>query len=223
MTVMAGGISMLLTILLAFAGVWEASRGAARTRAQMAADAAALAAVAESTPIGRGAHLFEARRFAEANGGELLSCLCYRGATAVQVEVQVAGERATSRAEFEADLLMPSIGATEGSNPVLATAVAELIDASEGAIHVVSGSRTSDTQARLWREAIDRYGRPEYADDWVAPPGRSMHERGLAVDLGGDLDLALRIVEELGLPLYRPLGNEPWHFELIGSRGPNAV
>ncbi|MEA2485709.1 MAG: D-alanyl-D-alanine carboxypeptidase, partial [Actinomycetota bacterium] len=59
----------------------------------------------------------------------------------------------------------------------------------------------------------------EAADDWVAPPGGSMHERGLAVDLGGDLQLAVRIVAQLHLPLWRPLMNEPWHFELIGSRG----
>jgi hypothetical protein len=46
-----------------------------------------------------------------------------------------------------------------------------------------------------------------------------MHERGLAVDLGGDLIRAVQLIEELDLPLYRPLANEPWHFELIGSRG----
>jgi hypothetical protein len=45
-----------------------------------------------------------------------------------------------------------------------------------------------------------------------------MHTRGLAVDLGGDLELAVRIIDELDLPLYRPLAHEPWHFELIGSR-----
>jgi hypothetical protein len=223
MTLLAGSISVLLALLMTFAGAFEAGRGAARSRAQIAADAAALAAVAESSPIGRGVHLFEARRFAEANGGELLSCLCYRGADAVQVEVEVAGERATARAAFEADLLMPSIDTVEGLNPLLARAVARLLSATDGAVHVVSGFRTSNEQARLWDEALDRYGNAEDADDWVAPPGHSMHESGLAVDLGGDLDLALRMIERLGLPLHRPLGNEPWHFELVGSRGPDAV
>ena len=45
-----------------------------------------------------------------------------------------------------------------------------------------------------------------------------MHERGLAVDLAGDLDLAIEIIGRLDLPLHRPLPNEPWHFELLGSR-----
>jgi hypothetical protein len=45
-----------------------------------------------------------------------------------------------------------------------------------------------------------------------------MHERGLAVDLGGDTGLAARLVADLGLSLYRPLPHEPWHFELVGTR-----
>jgi hypothetical protein len=45
-----------------------------------------------------------------------------------------------------------------------------------------------------------------------------MHERGLAVDLGGDLALAADLIDELALPLWRPLANEPWHFELRGAR-----
>jgi hypothetical protein len=46
-----------------------------------------------------------------------------------------------------------------------------------------------------------------------------MHQRGLAVDLGGDVDLAVRLIRRLDLPMWRPLPNEPWHFELAGSRG----
>jgi hypothetical protein len=45
-----------------------------------------------------------------------------------------------------------------------------------------------------------------------------MHELGLAVDLQGDVETAARLVEELGLPLWRPMAYEPWHFELVGSR-----
>ncbi len=73
-------------------------------------------------------------------------------------------------------------------------------------------------QAMLWADALRRYGTAEVADDWVAPPGHSMHERGLAVDLAGDMSLAVRLIDELGLPLWRPMQHEPWHFELLGSR-----
>ena len=73
-------------------------------------------------------------------------------------------------------------------------------------------------QRILWKAALERYGSPDRADDWVARPGTSMHERGLAVDLGGDLSVAVALVDELRLPLRRPLENEPWHFELEGAR-----
>jgi hypothetical protein len=85
-------------------------------------------------------------------------------------------------------------------------------------VRVLSGFRSRAQQSVLWADALATYGDPELADDWVAPPGFSMHERGLAVDLGGDLDLARRLIGELGLPLVQPLSHEPGHYELAGSR-----
>lgn len=106
-----------------------------------------------------------------------------------------------------------------GLHPVLGSAVAQLISASSERIWVVSGYRSFAHQAYLWRRALARYGDPEIADNWVAYPGNSMHERGLAVDLGGDLELAAELIARLRLPLWRPMSWEPWHFELTGSRG----
>jgi LAS superfamily LD-carboxypeptidase LdcB len=96
-------------------------------------------------------------------------------------------------------------------------AVRRLLAAGAGSVWLTSGFRARAEQERLWTAAVERYGSEEAADDWVAPPGRSMHERGLAVDLGGDLERAQRLVAELGLPLHRPLSNEPWHFELVSQ------
>lgn len=109
--------------------------------------------------------------------------------------------------------------AASGLHPTLAAAVERLLQAAGGRVWVVSGFRTYAHQYSLYVDALRRYGDPEVADNWVAPPGRSMHEHGLAVDLGGDLALAVRIIQELGLPLWRPMSWEPWHFELVGSRG----
>jgi D-alanyl-D-alanine carboxypeptidase-like protein/putative Flp pilus-assembly TadE/G-like protein len=206
--------------LTAFAG-HIAEAVSLKARAQTAADAAALAAVAESGPYGRGIHEVVARRYAGANGARLVKCLCDRGATAVQVEVAVEGVEASARAVINPELFMPAqttIGAG-ALHPALEAAVNELIAASGGRVYIKSGLRSTTRQAELWAEALERYGSPEAADDWVAPPGHSMHERGLAVDLGGDIALAVRLVEELGLPLWRPMSWEPWHFELKGSRG----
>lgn len=194
-----------------------AAASSLRMRAQIAADAAALAAVAESGPYGKGEHERAAASFADANGARLLKCMCDPGATAVQVRVAVDEVVADARAIFDPELLLPGIStySGEGLHPLLQTSLNRLLAASRGAVGVTSGRRNSEQQAELWAGAVAHYGDPEIADDWVARPGTSMHERGLAVDLGGDLALAARLVEHLGLPLHRPLEHEPHHFELL--------
>ena len=191
-----------------------------RFRAQAAADAAALAAVAESGPYGSGHPERVADTYARLNGGTVTECRCATGATAVQVTVSVAGISARSRAVLDPEAFAPALfGSGSGHlHPLLADAVNELLAASRGSIAVTSGVRSSAEQARLWAEALQKYGSAEAADDWVAPPGHSMHERGLAVDLSGDIDLALRLIAERDLPLWRPMDHEPWHVELVGSR-----
>lgn len=216
MTLLLGSISIVLALLLAGFAADLAAASTLRARAQLAADAAALAAVAESGPYGRGEHERTAARFAAANGARLLECLCEPAATAVQVRVAVGDVVADARATFDPSMLMP--GATyagAGLHPLLQTSVDRLLTAAKGGVTLVSGRRTNQRQSELWAEALVRYGDPEIADNWVARPGTSMHERGLAVDLGGDLELAARLVEHLGLPLHRPLPHEPYHFELL--------
>lgn len=214
------GTSALLAVLVF--GNFLAAFGRAnveRTRAQTAADAAALAAISESSLTGSGAHESAASRFAELNGAELVSCDCPAGAIAVQVEVARDGVTARARAALDPSRMAPLADtAGSGLDPRLARALDHLLDATQGRVRLVSGYRSTQRQTMLWNRALARYGSAELADDWVAPPGRSMHEAGLAVDLGGDLDLASRTIAELGLPLYRPLPHEPWHFELVGTR-----
>jgi D-alanyl-D-alanine carboxypeptidase/Putative Flp pilus-assembly TadE/G-like len=219
-TILVGGIGVTLAVLLAGLLGEMGSASALRARAQSAADAAALAAVAESGPYGDADPERQAALYARRNGGTLVECRCATGATAVQVEVQVGGVHAEARAVIDAELFVPALfGAGSGHmHPQLSAAVARLVAASNGAVHVVSGVRSTAEQSRLWNDALQRYGSAEAADDWVAPPGHSMHEKGLAVDLSGDIDLALSIIEAHHLPLWRPLHNEPWHFELAGSR-----
>ncbi|MGH2748685.1 MAG: D-alanyl-D-alanine carboxypeptidase family protein [Actinomycetota bacterium] len=212
-------IAAALTFALGTFAADLADAATLRARAQIAADAAALAAVAESTPYGGGAPEAAARSYAARNGAALISCSCDPGGLEASVAVEIDGVRARSRAIFDPEALLPAVPASvDGLHPDLARAVRRLISAAHGAVRVVSGYRSPEEQAALWADALRRYGSAEAADDWVAPPGRSMHNQGLAVDLGGDLDLAARLVRELGLPLHRPLPNEPWHFELVGSR-----
>jgi D-alanyl-D-alanine carboxypeptidase/Putative Flp pilus-assembly TadE/G-like len=222
-TLISCGLSCLLALLTAGFTVELSHVSSLRSRAQIAADSAALAAVAESSPYGSGLHKPAARDYARANGAELLECLCEPGATAVQVRVQVEDVIAEARAVLDPEMIQPapvsSVPTTTGGlHPSLERAVRRLIHAAAGRLRVVSGYRSTARQTELWEQALTRYGSAEAADDWVARPGASMHERGLAVDLAGDLDLAVEIIGRLDLPLHRPLPNEPWHFELLGSR-----
>ena len=225
MTIVVGCIGSCLALLLASLGARIGDVSHARMQAQTAADAAALAAVAESAPYGRGAHELQARRYAALNGASLVECLCTAGATAVQVEVAVEGVSARARAVIEPELFRPALPVLDprGLDARMLAALIPLLREAAGAVHVVSGFRSAAEQEVLWAGALRRYGTAERADDWVAPPGSSMHELGLAVDLGGDLELAVRLIDSLNLPLHRPLVHEPWHFELSPSPGPAAA
>jgi hypothetical protein len=219
MTLLIAGIFSVLSFTFSSMYLQTSHAQTDRVRAQAAADAAALAAVAEGTIYGSASPAEMARQYAERNGADLKECICPPGAYLVQVQVQVGGSRATAAAEIDPTLLMPaSVSSAAGLNPQLAAAVDSLVRASQGSVHLVSGFRSSNQQTLLWNQALAKYGSPEAADDWVAPPGHSMHERGLAVDLGGDLSRAVALIDSLDLPLYRPLANEPWHFELVGTR-----
>ena len=219
MTAAIAGLTLILGLALGTGAAQVGDSASTRARAQTAADAAALAAVAESSPSGEGRPVEAAADYAERNGARLVKCYCDDGATAMQVLVSVDGVLAEARAVMDPSLLAPApVGSTRGLHPDLAAAVERLVTESFGRVSIVSGFRSPESQARLWADALEEHGSPEAADDWVARPGSSMHEKGLAVDLGGDLAEAVRLIDRLGLPLHRPLPHEPWHFELSGSR-----
>jgi len=106
-TVLAGCVSLLMVGVLGL-GIGSVGRASVLdTRAQLAADAAALAAVAESAPGGSGHPEEHARLYADLNGAEVIECICIPGASAMQVRVAVDGATATARAVFDPGLLAP--------------------------------------------------------------------------------------------------------------------
>ncbi len=225
MSVLFLSLTLVLSLLCATVVVALGHASNTRTRAQTAADAAALAAVYESGPYGMADPESIAGEYARFNGARLTDCDCVPGASEMEVEVVLDGFTARARAIIEIDKLAPASLApsgsatTKGLNPRMRRAVDELISASGGRVHLVSGYRSLERQTELWNEAVAKYGNPEIADDWVARPGTSNHERGVAVDLGGDIELAVDLVTRLGLPLWRPMSWEPWHFELSRRSG----
>ena len=99
-------------------------------------------------------------------------------------------------------------------------------------IKIFSGYRSIQRQSELYRAAVIKYGSEAAARRWVAPPGRSRHNFGLAVDLkyGTNLDShgngsqsaraskmwAHTNASRFGLTF--PMNHEPWHIEPTGAR-----
>lgn len=86
-------------------------------------------------------------------------------------------------------------------------------------VQINSSYRTYNEQQTLWTQAIKRYGSEGAARKWVAPPGKSRHNAGNALDLNilksngqkiSDRELA-KIIDQAGM--HRPMAWEPWHVE----------
>lgn len=124
-----------------------------------------------------------------------------------------------------------------GLNPDYAYRVAQLIQAAEQelgprALTITSAYRSPELQAQLFDGAVAKYGSEAAARRWVAPPGRSRHNMGLAVDFADASGRMLRdpnsreaqwIKANAGrFGLDVPMSWEPWQVELAGSRGGSA-
>jgi secretion/DNA translocation related TadE-like protein len=207
--VVVGALGMA-TIVAAFAG--DLSRVVtAKTKAQTAADAAALAAAQEIAVPSGATPADVAAEYAQRNGAELLGCRCepLTGEALVTVAVEVTlpllDQTRTVQASARAVVASPS--GTQGLQPYFVARLACLFSEVPG-LWIVSGFRTSAEQAALFDQ------KPGLA----APPGSSNHELGLAADLGYVSEEAERQAhqEAAGCGLEFPISYEPWHVEPVG-------
>lgn len=123
-------------------------------------------------------------------------------------------------------------GDIDGLNEAMTDRLAAFTKAAQDAGHdisIVSGHRSQERQAKLWEDAVKKYGSPNAARMFVAPPGGSTHQSGEAVDLqygdrgpglGGKrtaaVEWAHKNAERFGLNF--PLGHEDWHVEPAEAR-----
>jgi hypothetical protein len=111
--------------------------------------------------------------------------------------------------------------------------VRRLIEASKGAVGLGVGFRSEAEQRELFlsRYVVDpngsrqwdgrRWSKKNPNDADAAPPGRSMHELGLAADLAGDHAWVVSNASRFALKHFAFVNDEPWHvqpFELPNSR-----
>ena len=174
----------------------------ARAGARNAADAAALAGAAE----GRAA----AEALAQANGAELLTYQDVGLDTLVRVRLGPA--EATGRARRTGERERDGgggggSGPTKGLAPAMRAALARAEQLLGQPVPITSGFRSTEQQAALYaNRAANPYP--------VAPPGSSMHERGLAIDVPVDfVPRLLTVASRSGLCHPYP-DDDPVHFEV---------
>lgn len=112
-----------------------------------------------------------------------------------------------------------------GLNPEFAGNLERFLKDNPYGAGITSGYRSVEQQQKLWDDALVKYGSPEAARKWVAPPGSSKHNHGSAVDIawGSDASSKQKAIEwghanAKNYGLHFPLSNENWHVEPIGSR-----
>lgn len=90
-----------------------------------------------------------------------------------------------------------------------------------GSVSITSGKRDANKQKQLWAAALKKYGDPEIADNWVARPGTSKHESGLAADLKFASPAVKKWYHDNARKygLHFPMGHEPWHIQLVEEKG----
>lgn len=88
------------------------------------------------------------------------------------------------------------------------------------AVKITSAFRSVERQAEIFSDAVRKYGSEAAARKWAAPPGRSMHNHGLAADLKfGGPSVQSWFHQNAGrFGLGFPMGWEPWHIEPANAR-----
>jgi uncharacterized protein YcbK (DUF882 family) len=186
---------LALAVAAAVLVVRLATASVERSRAQTAADAAALAGAVH----GDGAAVAAAR----ANGADVVDTV----SDGDVVTVEVRYRRALASAAAEAGAAVSSNDPVRaGLAPVMVAAL-DRADAVLGrSVQVTSGYRSPAEQEDLWT-------RRRLNPNPVAPPGTSMHEAGLAVDVApSEVAALLAVADVVGLCQPLPQG-DPVHFE----------
>lgn len=113
---------------------------------------------------------------------------------------------------------MPFSGFNE-LDPRLRDPLQQFLAARPG-ISPFSGYRSPQHQQELFDAAVQKYGSVAAARRWVAPPGHSQHNFGMATDLrfASPEDRAWAHAHAGDYGLTFPMSWEPWHVEPIGAR-----
>lgn len=111
-----------------------------------------------------------------------------------------------------------------GLNSAFQGRLAAMLKDAPAGVQIMSGYRSPERQTELWQAALAKYGSPEAARKWVAPPGHSNHNHGIASDLTFANDQAKQWVHENAKKygLNFRMAHEGWHIEPVEAHGDDA-
>jgi peptidoglycan hydrolase-like protein with peptidoglycan-binding domain len=106
--------------------------------------------------------------------------------------------------------------------PATAAAFQQMYEAAKRdgvTLNVNSAFRDPAYQAKLFKQAVAKYGSESAARKWVAPPGRSEHQTGTALDMGmGNGRVYSWLRQNAGkFGLKQSYSWEPWHYRYWGK------
>lgn len=125
--------------------------------------------------------------------------------------------------------LQNSRGHVDGLNPEFRARLERMYAAAPPDIRpqlgIRSGYRSPEHQAQLYKDAIAKYGSEEAARKWVAPPGRSNHNHGSALDFAYGADEARKWAHANAgaYGLNFRMSHEPWHIEMAKAQQAGAA
>ena len=115
----------------------------------------------------------------------------------------------------EVNMLTGKVGGQYAIHPYFQNRLNNLATAYNKKLNIFSGYRSNELQRQLFNNS-DRSGK------MVAPPGKSRHNCGLAVDCDGwAKQLTNKELAKFGL--YKPMGYEDWHIEPIETKGKSTA
>ncbi|QLP96453.1 MAG: D-alanyl-D-alanine carboxypeptidase family protein [Rhodoblastus sp.] len=111
-------------------------------------------------------------------------------------------------------------GSLNGVSPEFQRRALAFLNDNPYGVGIRSGFRSVEKQQELWNAALAKYGSPEAARKWVAPPGSSNHNHGQALDLSYENPQATQWAHAnaAAYGVKFPLGNENWHLEPAETR-----
>jgi hypothetical protein len=127
--------------------------------------------------------------------------------------VERAGAGSTGWSATTATLAAPQATALDPGLVDAFVRAQALADEAGHELTITSGYRTADEQAALLEAEVEERGSLAEAMRWVFPPDRSMHVRGLAIDVGDGSAADWLADGGARFGLCKTLDWEWWHFE----------